>query len=143
MYSEVTSTVTGKVVDEETEKGIKDVKVVLYKYTGSIYVPRDDIYRTVTNSERKFTVFEIPPAIYKISFFPPSPYAWKKETKDPSAYDEIVVEGGKNISIFKKLKIGGVLKIRTFDLHNNEPIAGVDLHLKGASFRSNPKTGDY
>ena len=127
VYSEITSTVTGKVIDEETGIGIKDVEIAIWNTIRS-EAPQLS-YRAVTDSNGKFTILDVFPSIYKIGFFPPPPYAWARKYENQFIFDTITVPKGKNVTIFKKLKIGGVIEIRTFDLHANKPIADVWITL--------------
>jgi hypothetical protein len=81
VYSELTGTVTGKVMDEETGKGIKGVLVVLQR------IRRYPGYWINTDNDGSFTIFDVEEGIYKISFCPPSPYAWAKVTLNNSTYE--------------------------------------------------------
>lgn len=123
LYSEVYSGLTGKVVDEETGKGVKGVRV--YIYQKGIH---DSRLKTDVNGEFRF--MQIPPGIYTISFYPPPPYALDDED---NMYENITIEPGKISTFFKEVRQGGTLEIMVYDRANSAPISGVDVYIKGAS----------
>lgn len=129
VYPELTGTVTGKVMDEETGKGIKGVLI----FIRAIGFHRG--YRIDTNNDGSFTIFEVEAGIYRIIFCPPSPYAWAKVTPDNSTVETITVEGGKTLTIFKKLRVGGTIEVRAFELPTKKPLAGVEINLYGVDSR--------
>lgn len=129
VYPELTGTVTGKVMDEETGKGIKGVSIFLQ----GIGFHRG--YRIDTDNDGSFTIFEVEAGTYRIVFCPPSPYAWAKVTPDNSIVEKITVENGKTLTIFKKLRIGGTVEVRVFELPTKKPLPGVEITLYGVSDR--------
>ncbi len=119
-FAEIYSTVSGKVIDVETSKGIKDVKIVLSIYgTG-----RRDVKSTDAKGEFIFT--EIISGKGEISFYPSNTYAWVRSWEKP---DSIIVKKGKNLFILKKLKKGGNVEVKVIDKKTNSPIEGVELFI--------------
>jgi hypothetical protein len=111
MYSEIYSTVYGKVLDDKTEKGIKGVEVKIFSGITS--------KSTITDEKGEFNFYEVKPGELRFAFFPPPPYAMPLLN---DLYDVSKVERGKNLHIIKRLKCGGSLKGRIYDKNSNDII---------------------
>lgn len=134
LYSELTGTVTGKVIDEETGQGIKGVLIFIQSVGKRGDSHRS--YRSETDNNGSFIILEVEDGIYRIGFCPPSPYAWAKvNPPDYSTDEKITVEKGKTLTVFKKLRVGGTVEVRTFELPGKKPLARVDIELYGVNNR--------
>ena len=114
--AEVKSNVHGKVIDGETGQPVEGVEVCLVRLNAW----------AKTDKDGKFIIYEVPQGPEKISFFPPSPYAYEKVE---NSGQPIMVEKGKNLYILKKLKYGGVIELEMYDPGTNSPIEGVDVNI--------------
>jgi 5-hydroxyisourate hydrolase-like protein (transthyretin family) len=117
LNAEVKSNVFGKVIDGETGEPVEGVRVCLVRLNAW----------TKTDKHGKFIIYEVPPGQEKISFFPPSPYAYEKVE---NSGQPIMVERGKNLYVLKKLKYGGVIEMEMFDPGTNSPVADVFVNIK-------------
>jgi 5-hydroxyisourate hydrolase-like protein (transthyretin family) len=117
LNAEVKSNVYGKVIDGETGEPVEGVEVCLVRLKAW----------TKTDKDGKFIIDEVPPGQEKISFFPPSPYAYEKVE---NSGQPIMVEKGKNLYVLKKLKYGGVIEMEMLDPGTNSPVAGVFVNIK-------------
>ena len=120
LNAEVKSNVYGKVIDGETGEPVEGVSVCLVRLKAW----------TKTDKHGKFIIDEVPPGQEKISFFPPSPYAYEKVE---NSGQPIMVEKGKNLYVLKKLKYGGVIEMEMLDPGTNSPVAGVFVNIKEIS----------
>ena len=122
LFAQISSNVSGKVLDEETGLPVNGVKVLL-KYG----------YKWTKTDERGEYVFqEVKPGLNYIAFFPPPPYAWGNWKNE---LQSITIERGKNLYLITKLKIGGILKLNACNKTTGLPIKGVDVHIRGINFR--------
>ncbi|UCH96754.1 MAG: carboxypeptidase regulatory-like domain-containing protein, partial [Candidatus Aminicenantes bacterium] len=115
--AEVKSSVYGKVIDGETGEPVEGVEVCLVRLKAW----------AKTDKNGKFIIYEVPYGQEKISFFPPSPYAYEKIE---NSGQPIMIEKGKNLYILKKLKYGGVIEMEMFDPGTNSPVPGVSVNIK-------------
>jgi hypothetical protein len=130
-YAQVFGSFSGKVVDEETGKGIEGVRVLLYKGI-SIWTERS------TNKEGDFIIEKLLPGTYGLEFCPPKPYAWDwwnqfKFNQNSSVYEgmqAVVLEKWKNTYIIKKCKKGGTIQIKAIEKNSNTPVPNVYIHFK-------------
>jgi hypothetical protein len=104
----MTSTVSGKVIDKETGKGIPGVSVNIS------YIESGDL--TETNKDGEFVFLEAQPGEINIAFIPPPPYALPFINEKE---DRFVLEKGKNLYIIKKMVYGGVIIGRAYDKNTN------------------------
>ncbi|UCH96756.1 MAG: carboxypeptidase regulatory-like domain-containing protein [Candidatus Aminicenantes bacterium] len=118
--AEVKSSVYGKVIDGETGEPVEGVRVCLVRLNAW----------TKTDKNGKFIIYEVPPGQEKISFFPPSPYAYEKVE---NSGQPIMVEIGKNLYVLKKLKYGGVIEMEMLDPGTNSRVEGVYVNIKEIS----------
>lgn len=131
LFSTVYGSIYGKVIDEETGKGVKGVKI-------SLFQPGFDFTITAeTNENGEFIFPEVIPGRCRIGFWPPSPYAWPL-FKD--RYQTIYLERGKNLYIVKKLKHGGVIEGRVYDISTGAPIEEVEIQIVGGGPNEYPVT---
>jgi 5-hydroxyisourate hydrolase-like protein (transthyretin family) len=119
-FALIYSTVSGKVIDEETGKGIKDVNIVLCIFGNSWR----EVKSTDVNGEFNFS--EVLSGQGEIGFYPSYTYAWLRSWEKR---DLITVEEGKNVYILKKLKSGGIIEVKIIDKKSNSPIEGVKLFV--------------
>lgn len=104
----MTSTVSGKVIDKETGKGIPCVSInISYGEYGDL---------TETNINGEFVFLEAEPGEISITFIPPPPYALPFINE---MEDRFVLEKGKNLYIIKKMVYGGVIRVRAYDKNTN------------------------
>jgi len=111
-------TVSGKVIDKETKKGIPNVSVNIFhdQYGNSCETDKDG----------KFVFFDITPGEITLSFLPPPPYAMPfiNEMKE-----YFKLENGKNLCILKKLEYGGTLIGKVYDKNTNTPLNILDVWI--------------
>jgi len=96
--------IVGKVVDEETGKGIEGVTVYLGSETW-----------TETDKNGKFYFKSVYPADYWLAYEPPFPYVAQltyRDKQEPAGEDYITLAEGENKYIVKRLKKGGGVKGR-------------------------------
>jgi len=126
LFSTVYGSISGKVIDEETGKGIKGVAV-------SLFTPGADASTvTYTNENGEFVFPEVIPGKCKIGFYPPSPYACAPL---PNDHEPIYLERGKNLYIVKKLKYGGIIEGKVYDVSTGSPLEGVEVNIVPSPFR--------
>ncbi len=121
----MTSTVSGKVIDEETQKGIPGVAVnIFYGQYGD---------QCETNQNGEFSFYEVDPGDISVAFIPPPPYALPFVDEMKMNYKVLY---GKNLHIFKKLGYGGTIVGRVFDRNTNKSLTISDVWV----FRHIPTT---
>jgi hypothetical protein len=117
LYSEIYSTVYGKVLDEKTGKGVKGVEVKIFtEFTSK---------GTITDEKGEFTFYEVEPGGISIMFLPPAPYA---RPYFSNRYKKCILERGKNLYIVKKLKYGGTIEGRIYEVRTGLPIQEDDIY---------------
>lgn len=131
VWSTVYGSISGKVIDEQTGKGVKGVKI-------SLFQPGSDFTITAeTNENGEFVFSEVIPGRCRIRFFPPYPYAWAPRDRE---YEPVFLEKGKNLYIIKKLKHEGIIEGKVYDVSTGIPLEGVEINVVGGGALEMPKT---
>jgi len=122
-FSNILSNVSGKVVDAEDGKPIKNVLVHL------VDIERNT-FDCTTDEKGEFLFKWIQTGYCKIGFFPPAPYAWERDGNEMHPFDH---KAGRITYITQKLVHGGILDLTLIDVSTNTPLEGFDVYVKGAS----------
>jgi len=96
----------GFVLDNETEKGIKDVEVIIVIGEGRLKGHR---YRRFTDDKGYFVLRMKPIGKYYLIFRPPKPYVWGKMLK-------VGVKTNKITRVVTKLERSGVIILKSYDI---------------------------
>jgi len=117
LYSEVYSTITGKVIDEKTGKGVEGVEVTVFSEFSTRSI--------ITNERGEFALYKVEHGELSIIFLPPPPYA---KPLMSNIYEKCFLERGKNLFLEKKLKYGGCIEGRIYEVQWGFPIKADDVY---------------
>ncbi len=107
--------ISGKVIDEVTNQGIKGVKIGLWCPNR-----RHMCAETITDKNGNFRFDMLKPGNYKLKIYPEPPYAYKDK------FDEINLEKGEIIVNFiKVLNYGGAIAGTVYDGDGITPLEGM------------------
>lgn len=107
----IKSTVSGKVIEEETGNGIPGVTINIF------YGESRDI--CVTDKKGEFIIFEVETGELSIAFVPPPPYAMPLMSE---RFDYFTLKTGKNLHIIKKIEYGGIIRGKVYDKNSIVPL---------------------
>lgn len=113
------STIRGKVIDEDTGEGIEGVEVTVFKGITSMK-------QTYTDKNGEFFIYGVDPGQIDLMFLPLPPYAMPSYHKSRERYN---LARGKNLYVLKKLAIGGVIEGRIYEASTGLPIK--DSEIRG------------
>ncbi|MCK4890219.1 MAG: carboxypeptidase regulatory-like domain-containing protein [Candidatus Aminicenantes bacterium] len=127
----INSSIEGRVIDEETQVGIKGV-IVKVKFLSNM--TRD---KTITDENGDFRFLETFPGKIKFGFIPPKGSIYAVPNEGKIWKDEYFLNVGERIFVLKKLEHCGSLKFRLFDSGSGNPIFRniYDIYLKERLFR--------
>ena len=142
LYATIYGSISGKVTDRDSEVGIPNVKVELFK---PYKVKNPDNKETITDNIGRYSFKNVKPGRYAMRFSPPHPFCYKFYGEYYKK--DIIIKEGEDVVINKSFVIGGSLRGVVYKGKKGIPFWNVSVRLHSfkasEAFTKTKKDGSY